>query len=294
LVFGFCFFVVFFSSLIIKKTNPKMSSDYSTFGKPYSQYPQEDPANACMPDRLLSAPWDLNTGYCDLWMPQRCANNWDKKCDIYYKNIRDFGNMVKFVEGMADQRFCNLAADSSCTIACEPLDPIQQSSPSLCTVHGIDPMMDTSGSIDTGLYSPLKISPTYMGKCRRSCNKIKPENIKPNDIAINNCLEKGLCKDTLNNICVQAKQSKSKLQHPLLQKYCTLNTLKQAVDTAQSLPKTETSSQFDNKEIMTSNPTPFSDNWTIIAVLIGLLGLSVLVFMSQKGGNKSTSKRSKK
>jgi len=274
-----------------------MSSDYSTFGKPYSQYPQEDPVHACMPDRLMSAPWDLNTGYCDLWMPQRCANKWDNKCEIYYKNLRDVGDMVKFVEGMADHRFCNLAADSSCTIACEPLDPIQQSSPSLCTIQGVDPMMDSSGSVDTGLYSPLKISPTYMGKCRRSCNKIKPEDIKPNDIAINKCLENGVCKDTINNICIQSRKSKKQLQHPLLQKYCSLVQVKQSLDNPgneihDSVKKTE--DPIEKKGFMNSISVQFSDNWTVLAILIGLLGLSILVVVSQQSNKTDNkSKRSK-
>lgn len=272
-----------------------MSSEYSTFGKPYSQYPQEDAVNACMPDRLLSAPWDLNTGYCDLWMPQRCANKWDQKCDIYFKNIRDYGDMTKFIEGVADYKYCNLSPDSSCTISCEPLDPIQQSSPSLCTVHGIDPMMDTSGSVDTGLYSPIKISPTYIGKCRKVCNKVKPSDIKSNDTAINNCLEHGICKQTLNNICTQANKTKSKLQHPLLQKYCSLNVLKHAAETnvLKQTQAEENPQEPEKKGIFESVSSPFSDNWTVIAMLAILLGLSLLILVN-RSNDKPSSKRSKK
>ena len=65
-----------------------MASNYGQFGKPFKGFRQEDPVDACMPDRFLDAPWNYNLGNCKQFMAQRCSQKWDNKCQLYVNNIQ--------------------------------------------------------------------------------------------------------------------------------------------------------------------------------------------------------------
>lgn len=273
-------------------------SNYALFGKPFKGFRQEDPVDACMPDRFLDAPWNYNLGGCRQLMAQRCAQNWDNKCQLYVNNIDDVTVLKQFFESMANHRFCNLSDKSNCAVVCEAFNPINQSSPSVCNTMGIDAMVNASQSIDTGLYNPVKLSPVYMGGCMKKCDKVEPSNIKENDHAINYCLQFGFCGETLSNICKVADEKGQTTQNPLLNQYCSIKYRKKL----QSQPQTQVEqppvkvetqpeveaekSEKSEKNPMSNEPLKtndtYSNNIGVFSVFIIVVLISLFMIGSKK------------
>jgi hypothetical protein len=271
-----------------------MASNYGLFGKPFKGFAQEDPVDACMPDRFLDAPWNYNLGNCKQLMAQRCSNNWDNKCQIYASNIDDVTVLKQFFESMANHRFCNLSDKSNCSVVCEPFNPIAQTSPNICNTMGVDAMVDISQSIDTGMYNPVKLSPVYMGGCMKKCDKIEPSEITDDDYSINSCLQLGFCGETLTNICKIADEKGQTLQNSLLKQYCDIKRRKsqpqkQKTPEQQPQPKesehpqlqTKTKTSNDNLDDVKPNES-YSNNIGVFSVIFIITLLSIFMINYKK------------
>lgn len=264
-----------------------MASNYGQFGKPFKNFRQDDPVDACMPDRFLDAPWNYNLGNCKQFMAQRCSENWDNKCQLYVNNIDDVTVLKQFLESMANHRFCSLNKDSKCGIVCEPFDPISQVSPNVCKTMGVDAMVNVSQSLDTGLYNPVKLSPVYMGGCMKNCDKIQPSDIKEDDYSINYCLQFGFCGETLNNICKVANEKGQSLQNPLLKQYCELkfkpidktdkSNENKKINTPPPPNSHKKNSLKSTKEELKSNDEPYTNNMGVFSVIIVIILLSLFI-----------------
>ena len=260
-----------------------MSANYGNFGKPYKGFAREDPVDACMPGRFLDAPWNYNLGNCKQLMAQRCSENWDEKCQLFVNNIDDVTVLKHFLESMANHRFCNLSDKSKCGLVCEPFNPIDQVSPSVCRTMGTDPMVNAQQQLDTGLYNPVKLSPVYMGGCMKSCNKIQPSDIKKDDKAINYCLEFGFCGETLSNICKIASENNQDIKHPLLKQYCSLKPhLQQHKSDQSNKSLRETQKQDSESEPLSTDPknqtyVEYSNNIGVIMIITSIILLSLFM-----------------
>jgi hypothetical protein len=265
-------------------------SNYGLFGKPFKGFRQEDPVDSCMPDRFLDAPWNYNLGGCKQYMAQRCAEKWDNKCQIYVNNIDDVTVLKQFLESMANHRFCNLNEQSKCSVVCEPFNPINQTSPNVCNTMGVDPMVDISQSLDTGLYNPVKLSPVYMGGCMKKCDKIEPSNIKEDDYSINYCLQFGFCGESLANICKVMDQKDETSKNSLLNQYCSLRKLKKpSSQPSQKQVKQEHTqepkklkSTSNNVTHLNSSNDSYSNNIGVFSVIIILVLICIFMANSKK------------
>ena len=270
-----------------------MASNYGQFGKPYKGFRQDDPVDACMPDRFLDAPWNYNLGNCKQYMPQRCAENWDNKCQLYVNNIDDVTVLKQFLESMANHRFCSLNEKSNCGVVCEPFNPIDQTSPNVCNSMGIDAMVNASQSIDTGLYNPVKLSPVYMGGCMKNCDKIQPSNIKEDDYSINYCLQFGFCGETLSNICKIADNKGENIGNSLLKQYCDIKKQSKDNKNGSSILQSQLQPQHQAKNnvqrsMETSHNEPikpndsYSNNIGVVSVIIVIILLGLFIFGNNK------------
>ena len=270
-----------------------MASNYGQFGKPFKNFKQDDPVDACMPDRFLDAPWNYNLGNCKQFMAQRCAKNWDNKCQLYVNNIDDVTVLKQFLESLANHRFCNLNDNSKCGLICEPFDPIAQVSPNVCNTMGVDSMVDISQSLDTGLYNPVKLSPVYMGGCMKNCDKIQPSDITNDDYSINYCLQFGFCGETLNNICKVANDKGQSVQNNLLKQYCELkfkptnsSNVTQQINNPSNTSNNSTKKSVKNslkssQEEIKSNE-PYTNNMGVFAVIIVIILLALFILGNNK------------
>jgi len=259
-------------------------SNYALFGKPFKGFKQDDSVDACMPDRFLDAPWNYNLGGCKQLMAQRCSENWDDKCQLYVNNIDDVTVLKQFLESMANHRFCNLSDKSKCAVVCEPFNPIHQSSPSICNTMGVDPMINMSQILDTGMYNPVKLSPVYMGGCMKKCDKINTEDIKNDDTSINYCLQFGFCGETLGNICKVMEENGNKSQNNLLNQYCSLKNKKTQMHKSYEQTGTSHVKQMTGDKPITDikeNDNSYSNNIGIFSVLLIVVLLSLFVINSK-------------
>ena len=264
-----------------------MASNYGQFGKPFKGFRQDDPVDACMPDRFLDAPWNYNLGNCKQFMAQRCASNWDNKCQLYVNNIDDVTVLKQFFESMANHRFCSLNNNSKCGVVCEPFNPIDQTSPNVCNTMGVDAMVDVSQSIDTGMYNPVKLSPVYMGGCMKNCDKIQPSDIKEDDYSINYCLQFGFCGETLGNICKVADEKGQTVQNSLLKQYCDIR--KKGGKGGKSSPQVQPPSHKNKvQQSLKSSHEPiksndsYTNNIGVISVIVVIILLGIFI----AGNNK--------
>lgn len=203
------------------------ASEYSDFGKPYSPI-DNDPVDCCLPGSFMDCPKVADLGLCPSFMAQRCAKNWDKKCNMYADSL-DTVKQRDFIRSTAGKKYCQLSPDSSCSKMCQPFDPIAQDSPQVCQYVGNEVLKNSNDSVDIGWYYPVNISPDYMGTCQQTCNVVNPSDIIPSDPVINNCLKYGYCNDILTNICQLAGDNNIKITHPELISFCNVVTPPRAV-----------------------------------------------------------------
>lgn len=242
----------------------KRSDDYSDFGKPY--YPiDKDPVDSCLPGSFLDAPKIADLGLCPSFMAQRCADNWDEKCDLYVKSIQDRVKEKDFFRDVSSRKYCQLSPDSSCTKMCEPFDPIAQESVSVCKYVGSELLKDVNDSVDIGWYYPVNISPDYMGSCRQTCNKVNPASISEKDPVINSCLKYGYCNDILINICQLAENNNVSISHSGLSTFCS------NLPKPQEVPK-------NNIEKLKYSTSPIDDKKKSYTISIIVLILVILFF----------------
>lgn len=243
----------------LKEYRKVNGDDYSKFGKSYPDFPTEpDPVTCCLPGNFMTCHPTAQMGLCPEYMSQRCAQNWDDKCDLY---LNSTPKIREFVLKTADKKFCKLAPNSACDIKCQPFNPIAQDSPQVCTYVGDETLIDPSRVEDIGYYWPVTISPYYMGKCERDCTM--QSQIDINDPVIDNCLNYRLCADTLTSIC--KVMDNTKILHPGLKTFCD-----KLPPTWPSDPPTVSTSLFS----ISSTPSWNWCNigWIIVLLICGYMG----------------------
>ena len=208
---------------LIKEVPDIKAEEYSEFGKPYAAFPvQTDPVQTCLAGSLWHGGELANLGMCPAYMAQRCGSKWDPYCDEYLLGLEDIDLIRDVLQQTAVKKYCRLADNSSCSINCQPFNPISNASTQICGFYGNEGLIDGNQNIDIGYYTPVNISPVYMNRCAISCDQI--DNMTDDDPVVNNCLSSGLCGSQMNNICQLASQNGKPLGNKALQAYCELQT----------------------------------------------------------------------
>lgn len=147
---------------------------------------------------------------CPKFMSQRCARNWDDKCDIYLneQTQADFTGKKasEFLKATASAKFCRVDTSfpgSYCFEKCEQFNPTAPNSAQVCTIEGdvvyrdssklynLDTNYNWSGRLNTA--EPIKFT-----GCKKTCDQMK--NIGEADRVINECLDRGVCGDVISNL----------------------------------------------------------------------------------------------
>lgn len=203
----------------VKEIEIKKANDYYTFDKNTTT----DPVDYCLPGSFIDKPQTANIGLCPSLMAKRCGVNWDEKCSLYLKSLdNDVVKVRSFFRSMTSKKYCRLSDDSDCAVNCQPFDPVDGNSFSVCDNFGSESLKDINDSVDIGLSRAVILSPHYMGKCRETCDVVKPENFEKDDVALDYCLKYGTCNDILSSICTSHKDSIDKISNDRLKEYCKL------------------------------------------------------------------------
>lgn len=280
-------------SSVVQESIPVKASDFSEFGKPYSGYWEDrdkDPVDRCLPGAFLSDKFQTaQLDMCPDFMSQRCARDWDSKCDLYFESLENINEVRDFLSKTLSKKFCRLADDSKCTIECQPFDPIAQSTAKVCTYLGSEPLRDRMDNLDIGYYFPVNMSPDYMGKCMQTCDVVAPNKIDEHDPIIDKILNIGYRSQVLTQLCQLSLDSKTPISNPRLQSYCTqLVKEKEEVEkkTKEGYKGIIASPMKPSSESTSSSPSSSSSSsrawiWIVLSLLL-LSGAGYLLYQRSK------------
>lgn len=252
-------------------------NDFAIYGKPLkSNMPETDPSQCCLPGSFLNCPLVSNLHNCPKYMAQKCAKEWSSECDLYVDSIQDEKKFQEFIREAADRKFCQLSKNSECKDVCESFNPVSNdSSYKFCTYWGNETLKNSSDKIDIGYYTESNVSPDYMGKCQKSCDVIKGEEITDDDVVVNTCLKYGYCNDILSSVCENIEKSSNNNLNNFCKKFKT--------DTTPSKVE-EVKREEKLKSVRNELGKTKEDNniFVIIIVIIVILGFMMLVSDKEK------------
>jgi len=147
----------------------------------------------CCVDNFYSVCPDnsFNTTKCPSLMAQKCARNWDSKCDIYI--LQQGVNGDEFVRDVASKKYCR--EDKECVSKCDD-NGCKLSDESEYT--NTDKLFNTTKN-----FSSLKdneVSPLKVKQCDKVCDILNLTNFGDDDRVLNECLDRGCCQDTIMNL----------------------------------------------------------------------------------------------
>lgn len=259
----------------VSELTNKSANEYSEFGQPYSAFPiSKDLCSKCIAGGWLNNPDTAQLDMCSHYMPQRCAATWDSACNQYYQSLTDIIEQQKFLSRAAEYKYCRLADGSNCALKCQPMDPIAQDSPSVCSYYGNETLKDSTNTVDIGYYTSVNVSPDYLSRCNLTCDKIS--SITDTDPVINTCLATGLCGKEVSNICNTALASGTSINNQALSSLCT--TL--AVHKSPNPVQTKTSIAHKLKENSKLQSLIGMDSITKIFIVLLLIALFFLIYLS--------------
>ncbi len=225
-----------------------VSDEYSAIGNPegvlegidVNMARAVDPVQMCLPGKFLNAAPLSNfvTNNCPKFMVQRCANNWDKYCNIYInenlKGNSENEQMSKdqdlFMEQVVDYKFCRINPEmngsQNCKIMQELFDPTLPNSPII------------ESQVGTIVYTTAPLS-GYMDQlgCAHKCDKIDLNTIEKEPL-FQRCLEmpnKDPYRSVIDMTCKMAADSSfslkgDKIKSLCAQRYANLDIFKNTVN----------------------------------------------------------------
>jgi len=152
----------------------------------------KDPADCCLEGGSCT---DFNNGNCEEFMTQRCARNWDSKCDVYLLRLDGSRDGNEFIRNVASKRYCrdkNNNKNSSCVTSCEN---------GSCSLVGDDsyknPVKLYDISKNFGSLKDDEISPLKTSQCKQVCDILNLSSFGDDDRVLNECLDRGSCGDVI-------------------------------------------------------------------------------------------------
>lgn len=141
-----------FCRLPVKKHQPIIHPKLLSESKTQSVLNQHKPDTAvCCLDDKTKCTEKPTRQTCYDYFSNRCAVDWDGKCNKYVQNISTLNELKSFAENVLEKTFCQLSADSQCSISCENFNPIAAYSAQVCRQNGEEPIDNST-----------KFSPDYL------------------------------------------------------------------------------------------------------------------------------------
>lgn len=204
-----------------------ISDEYSSLGNPkgilqgidVTDPRERDPVQMCLPGKFMNkaALSNIDNGLCPKFMVNRCANNWDKYCNIYFdQSLNGLNGLDQelFLDQVTDSKFCTLdptvVGSSNCKIMKQLFDPTMPSSPIVTT---------TIGNI---VYSKEPLSGYQIIEgCPKKCDIVNP-NIESEPL-FQRCIRnsnKDPCRSVIDNICKLNSEDKFTIKDSKLKELC--------------------------------------------------------------------------
>jgi len=140
---------------------------------------------------------------CPEHMAQRCARNWDDKCDIYLLQLDDKREGNDFINLVASKKYCRVTnnKDEACVKSYKDGTYVQEDETSYTDPQKLLSVSDNFGNLrDFIVEGKTEITPLKAGKCDKKCDILNLANFGNDDRVLNECLDRGSCQEVMMNL----------------------------------------------------------------------------------------------
>jgi hypothetical protein len=140
---------------------------------------------------------------CPEHMAQRCARNWDDKCDIYLLQLDDKREGNDFINLVASKKYCRVTnnKDEACVKSYKDGTYVQEDETSYTDPQKLLSVSDNFGNLrDFIVEGKAEITPLKAGKCDKKCDILNLANFGNDDRVLNECLDRGSCQEVMMNL----------------------------------------------------------------------------------------------
>ena len=140
---------------------------------------------------------------CPEHMAQRCARNWDDKCDIYLLQLDDKREGNDFINLVASKKYCRGTnnKDEACVKSYKDGTYVQEDETSYTDPQKLLSVSDNFGNLrDFIVEGKAEITPLKAGKCDKKCDILNLANFGNDDRVLNECLDRGSCQEVMMNL----------------------------------------------------------------------------------------------
>lgn len=146
---------------------------------------------------------DAKLQKCPEHMAQRCARNWDDKCDIYILQLDDKREGNDFIDLVASKKYCRVTnnKDEACVKSYKDGTYVQEDETSYTDPQKLLSVSDNFGNLrDFIVEGKAEITPLKAGKCDKKCDILNLANFGNDDRVLNECLDRGSCQEVMMNL----------------------------------------------------------------------------------------------
>jgi hypothetical protein len=136
-------------------------------------------------------------------MAQRCARNWDDKCDIYILQLDDKREGNDFINLVASKKYCRVTnnKDEACVKSYKDGTYVQEDETSYTDPQKLLSVSDNFGNLrDFIVEGRAEITPLKASKCDKKCDILNLANFGNDDRVLNECLDRGSCQEVMMNL----------------------------------------------------------------------------------------------
>jgi hypothetical protein len=215
---------------------PETTAEFKEYGDVAQLTSREaDPVAACLASTKYNVdptnPLRYQIGLCETWMAQRCSRGWDKYCEVYLSDQinKDFTGKAanKWLREALESRFCRVDQNSPgsyCYEKCDLFDPISSQGAQVCRTFGDVVYRDSNKlyNIDTNYNWSNKLtapSPIKFKTCDKVCDVFTLSDFKEDDRILNECLDRGIGLDILQNLAQNLVSNNVPIQNSRLRSF---------------------------------------------------------------------------
>jgi hypothetical protein len=139
---------------------------------------------------------------CPDHMAQRCARNWDDKCDIYLLQLDDKRDGNEFINLVASKKYCRGTKENeNCVDRYKDGTYFQEDETSYTDPQKLLSVSDDFENLrDFIVEGKAEITPLKAGKCGKKCDILNLANFGNDDRVLNECLDRGSCQEVMMNL----------------------------------------------------------------------------------------------
>ena len=218
---------------------------------------------------------------CPDHMAQKCARNWDEKCDIYLLQLDDKRDGNDFINKVASKKYCRGTKENeSCVDSYKNGTYVQEDETSYTDPQKLLSVSDNFGNLrDFVVEGKAEITPLKAGKCGKKCDILNLANFGNDDRVLNECLDRGSCQEVMMNLAENLTINNIDIKNERMKKFIKGYIATNPADIQTRVLVGGKGPQITTREITTPGPAV-----TILPELAGLKPVAPSGFIKSREG----------